>query len=92
MNQLGKYLGVPLSGKTIKRSDYQYVMSRIASKLVMWKANQLSFASRVTLAKSVLEGIPIYTMMSSMLLKSCRDKIHRLQRNFIWEDSEVALV
>lgn len=46
-NLLGKYLGVPLSEKSLKRSDYQYVMDQITSKLAVWKANQLSFADQV---------------------------------------------
>lgn len=46
-NLLGKYLGVSLSEKSLKRSDYQYVMDQITSKLAVWKANQLSFADQV---------------------------------------------
>ncbi|PNX60838.1 ribonuclease H [Trifolium pratense] len=33
-----------------------------------WKANQLSLAGRVTLAKSVLEAIPIYPMMMTNVI------------------------
>jgi hypothetical protein len=52
-----------------------------------WKANQLSFAGRVNLAKSVLEVILIYPMMTNIIMKSCIDEIHRIQRQFIWGDT-----
>jgi hypothetical protein len=55
-----------------------------------WKAKQLSFAGRVTLAKSVMEAIPIYPMMTNKIPKACLDDIHRLQRNFIWGETDNA--
>lgn len=53
-------------------------------KLASWKSKHLSFAGCVTLAKSVLEAIHTYPMMTNMLPKGCIDEIHGLQRNFIW--------
>ncbi|MCH83533.1 putative ribonuclease H protein, partial [Trifolium medium] len=87
-NDFGKYLGVPLVGRTPKRSDYQYILDQVSSKLSAWKATQLSFAGRVTLAKSVIEAVPIYPMMSSKIPKACLDDIQRIQRQFIWGDTE----
>ncbi|KAK2394949.1 hypothetical protein QL285_056723 [Trifolium repens] len=83
---LGKYLGIPLFGRAPKRADYQYLIDQVSSKLSAWKARHLSFAGRVTLAKSVLEAVPIYPMMTSKIPKSCLDDIQRIQRNFIWGD------
>ena len=77
-NQLGKYLGVPLSGKYLKRIDYQYVVEQISSNHAIWKSKQLSFAGRVTLAKSVMKAIMIYLMMTNMMPKMCIDEIHGL--------------
>jgi hypothetical protein len=59
-NSFGKYLVVPLNGKAPKQVDFQYIMTQLQSKLTNWKAKNLSFAGRVTLAKSVIEAIPIY--------------------------------
>jgi hypothetical protein len=42
-----------------------------------WKANQLSSAEWMTLAKSVLEAILIYPMMTNIIPKACIDEIHR---------------
>jgi hypothetical protein len=66
-NSLGKYLGVPLTGRAPRRQDFEYVIDQVNAKLMHWKANQLSFAGRVTLAKSVLEAVPIYPMMTNII-------------------------
>jgi ribonuclease HI len=85
---LGRYLGVPLLGRAPKRNDFQYLVDQVEAKLSSWKAKQLSFAGRVTLAKSVLEAVPIYPMMTTKIPKSCLDDIERIQRSFIWGDTD----
>jgi hypothetical protein len=84
----GKYLGVPLIGRAPKRANFQYIIDQASTKLSITKANQLSFAGRVALAKSVIEAVPIYPMMSSKIPKSCLDEIQMMQRQFIWGDME----
>jgi hypothetical protein len=84
----GRYLGVPLTGMAPKKNDFQYILDQVSNKLSAWKANHLSFAGRVTLAKSVIEAVPIYPMMSSSIPKSCLDDIQRIQRRFIWGDTD----
>lgn len=69
-NSLGNYLGVTLIGKSPKKKDFEYVMNQVKAKLKTWRANHLSLVGRITLAKSVLEVIPIYPMMTSILPKS----------------------
>jgi hypothetical protein len=44
----------------------------------------------VTLAKSVIEAVPIYPMMTNKIRRGCLDDIQRLQRNCIWGDTEAA--
>ncbi|CAK8542086.1 unnamed protein product [Lathyrus sativus] len=65
--KFGYYLGVPLTGKFPKAKDYQYLVDPAKTKLSSWRGKQLSFAGRLTLAKSVLKEIPTYTMMSNMI-------------------------
>lgn len=86
VESLGRYLGVPALGRAPKRQDFQYLVDMVATKLSGWKANQLSLAGRITLAKSVVEAIPIYPMMSVMVPKACLQEIQRLQCSFIWGD------
>lgn len=64
------------------------MVSKVKSKLSGWKAKQLSFAGIVTLSKSVIEAIPIYRMMTTMLPSSCIQEIQKLQRSFILGDTE----
>jgi hypothetical protein len=85
-DDFGKYLGVPLTGRAPKRRDYQYLVDQVSEKLSRWKAPQLSFVGRLTLAKSVIEAVPIYPMMSARIPKFCIDDIQRMQRSFIWGD------
>jgi ribonuclease HI len=87
-SDFGRYLGVPLIGRAPKKADFRYILDQVNAKLSAWKASQLSFAGRVTLAKSVIEAVPIYPMMSSKIPKSCLDDIHRMQRQFIWGDTD----
>ncbi|XP_058727202.1 uncharacterized protein LOC131598638 [Vicia villosa] len=78
-SNFGKYLGIPLSGKNLKRHDYNYIIEQISTKLASWKARNLSMAGRITLAKSVIEATPTYPMMTNILPKACIKEIQRLQ-------------
>jgi hypothetical protein len=83
---LGKYLGVPLVGRAPKRSDYNYIINQVKTKLSAWKAKHLSFAGRVTLSKAVIEAIPVYPMMTVAIPKACLNELQKIQRAFIWGD------
>lgn len=87
VNTLGKYLGVPLLGRSPKRTYYHYLIEQVNQKLAGWKARQLSKAGRVTQAKSVIEAMPIYPMMAASIPKGV---IHDLQkiRRFVWNDED----
>lgn len=44
---LGRYLGIPLTGKALKRHDYQYILDNMSVKLASWKAKYLSFVDEL---------------------------------------------
>lgn len=81
---MGKYLGVSITGRAPRKSDYQYLIDQVKGKLSSWKSRHLSLVGRVTLSKAVIEVIPIYPMMVMAVPKTCLQEIQRLQRNFIW--------
>jgi hypothetical protein len=83
----GKYLGVPLIGRAPKRSDYNYLINQVKTKLSAWKAKHLSYAGRITLSKAVIEAIPLYPMMTTAIPKACLNEIQKIQRAFIWGDA-----
>lgn len=64
---IGKYLGFPLLTDRVRKVDFSYIDDRINSRLAGWKTKLLSRAGRVTLAKSVLSSMPIYTMQNLWL-------------------------
>ncbi|CAL1397044.1 unnamed protein product [Linum trigynum] len=53
-----------------------------------WKAKRLSFAGRLTLAKSVAASLPVYNMQTELLPSSVCKSIDKLSRDFIWGDDE----
>jgi hypothetical protein len=85
---IGKYLGVPLIGGAPRKKDFQHLIDKVRNKLSGWKASHLSFAGRVTLSKSVIQAIPVYSMMTTLIPKSCLAEIQKLQRRFIWGEEE----
>jgi len=85
---LGKYLGVPLVGRAPRRVDYNYLIDQVKTKLFAWKAKHLSSAGRVTLAKAVIEVVPIYPMMTTAIQKACLNEINKIQRAFIWGNED----
>ena len=40
---MGRYLGVPITGKSPKVKDLQYLIEPVKSRLVSWKENNLSW-------------------------------------------------
>jgi hypothetical protein len=59
-NLLGKYLGLPLHFRNVKRITLQPLVEKINKRLAGWKGRLLTKACRETLVKSVLTAHPIY--------------------------------
>ncbi|XP_061342522.1 uncharacterized protein LOC133288718 [Gastrolobium bilobum] len=92
VSSIGKYLGSFIrQGRNLK-SNYADLMDRVRKKLDGWKHQSLSFAGRVTLAKSVIGAIPSFHMQNGLLPTSVCDEIEQLQRNFIWGNNKAHLV
>ncbi|GLT36867.1 hypothetical protein SLA2020_112150 [Shorea laevis] len=83
-DDLGKYLGIPISAQKLNKSKWQFVVDKVRGKLTSWKSKFLSFAGHTTLANFVLASIPNYYMQSSFLPASIHMELDRTYRNFIW--------
>jgi len=83
-SHMGKYLGFPMLSGRIKNSDFHYILDKINNRLACWKRNLLSRSGRVTLAKSVVTSMPIYTMQNLWLPSGICDNIDAIVRSFIW--------
>ncbi|XP_031103479.1 uncharacterized protein LOC116007017 [Ipomoea triloba] len=83
-DDLGNYLGVPSFHGRVTFQTFTKLIEQINGRLEGWKTKMLSMAGRVTLAKSVLNTIPTYTMQTSVLpISVCLDIEKRIRR-FIW--------
>ncbi|CAJ2662667.1 unnamed protein product [Trifolium pratense] len=58
------------------------------NRLSGWKHQCLSFAGRLTLTKSVLSSIPYYHMRYAKIPKTLCDEMEKIQRGFLWGDTE----
>jgi len=83
MEDLGKYLGVPLLHKRVTDRSFNFIIKKVDQRLSKWKTKTLSFAGRLTLAKSVIQAMPSYVMQSTLLLVHICDEIDRKCKNFI---------
>ncbi|GKV23781.1 hypothetical protein SLEP1_g33477 [Rubroshorea leprosula] len=71
---LGKYLGFPITFRRIKKSDCNFIVDKVKSKLAGWKANMLSLAGRDYSQPRKAEGIGI--RVSSEVNQAAMAKLH----------------
>jgi hypothetical protein len=80
----GKYLGLPLHIRKLRRIEVQPLIDKIGARLPGWKGKFLSTAGRETLVKTVLSSQPIYHMTAFPEQKWLIRKIDRIRRSFLW--------
>ncbi|KAK6117718.1 hypothetical protein DH2020_048570 [Rehmannia glutinosa] len=79
-----RYLGVPLAAQKLNVNHYSPLYDRIASYINKWTANSLSYAGRLLLIKSVLQGVECFWLQIFPLPSTVIDRINRLCRVFLW--------
>ncbi|KAJ1432410.1 Reverse transcriptase-like [Sesbania bispinosa] len=82
---LGRYLVCSLVAFSSYKSTYEYLVDQAHKRLASWKADSLSFVGRITLAKSVLQALPSYTMQTVLLPKGVCAKLEKICRSFCGE-------
>ena len=80
--KIGKYLGIPVDPRTPKREIGNQIIDRLQSRLQTWKGKLLSPAGKLTLIKSVMQAMPIYSMSIHRLSKDTYNRIDRIIRDF----------
>ena len=66
------------------------VIDKIQNRLSGWKQQCLSFAGRLTLSKSILSSIPYYHMQYAKLPKILCNEMEKIQRSFLWGDTDLS--
>lgn len=81
---IGKYLAFPLLSGRVTVLDFAFIVDKVHSRLASWKGRLLSRAGRVTLAKSVLSSMPVYTMHNLWMPESICANLDSCIKQFIW--------
>jgi hypothetical protein len=84
----GKYLGLPLHFRRLRKVDLQPLIDKIAGKLPGWIGKNLARPGRVILAKTVLMATSTYHATAIPLPKWARDRINKIARTFVWAGEE----
>ncbi|RYR24105.1 hypothetical protein Ahy_B02g057597 isoform A [Arachis hypogaea] len=85
---LGKYLGAMLNNKRKGKENFKTMLERVQGKLKGWKSKCLSIAGRITLAQSVISPSVNFDMQHGKVPKAVCNEIEKLQRNFVWGDTD----
>lgn len=72
----------------VSASTYANLVDKVQSRLASWKSKTLNMAGRLTLIQSVASSIPVYAMQTAKLPISICDSLDRLNRNFLWGDTD----
>ena len=83
----GNYLGAPILTDKRNKRVYNFIIDKLRARLASWKANTLSFASRLTLINSVTIALPTHIMQCTLLPTKVCKEIDKLNRNFLWGDT-----
>ena len=69
---------------------------RFKKNLALWKRQYISKGGRLTLIKSTLSNMPIYTMSLFRIPKRVKSRLEKIQRDFLWgggnQDRKIHLV
>jgi hypothetical protein len=78
------YLGLPLSTKKVPKAKIQSVVEAVARKLPPCHGSLMARSGRLVWIKSVLQAMPIYSMMAENLPPWARREIDAICRKFLW--------
>ncbi|KAL2225249.1 UNVERIFIED_CONTAM: Retrovirus-related Pol polyprotein from type-2 retrotransposable element R2DM, partial [Sesamum indicum] len=79
-----RYLGIPLAAQRLTVTNYSPLVDHIADCISKWTGKSLSYAGRLELIRSVIQGVECFWLQVFPLPAAVIEKIHRLCRNFLW--------
>jgi len=78
------YLGIEVGGNPRLKKFWEPVLSKLKSRLSVWKWRFLSMAGRLCLIKSVLAAVPLYYISLFKVPEGVCKSITSIQRRFLW--------
>lgn len=80
-----RYLGVPLHTKKISQAQCAPLLHSIKAKLRSWTVRKLTYAGRLQLVNSVINGITNFWTSSFFIPKAVTQEIDSLCSKFLWK-------
>jgi hypothetical protein len=82
------YLGMPLSMSMLPKEAFQPLVDKMADKLPVWNGHLMHWSWRLTLIKTTLAAMPVYTAISHALPAWLIKALIKIFRAFLWSGSE----
>ena len=81
-------LGVPLSSRMMKKSDFQPLLDKVTSRFRSWTVKHLSYAGRLVLVQSVIYSIITFWATIFILPMDCVAALERMCNGFLWKGDQ----
>ena len=82
-----RYLGMPLTTKSLTPLDYEPLVDKVRSRMLSWSNKSLSFAGRLQLINSVITSTVNFWSSAFLLPAKCLDTIESMCCAFLWSGS-----
>lgn len=79
-----RYLGLPLSIKSLRKEDWWSIIEKIEKRIEGWQAKLLSRGGRLVLVNSVLANLPLFFLSVFRAPSWAIRRIEALQSAFFW--------
>ncbi|KAL0294067.1 UNVERIFIED_CONTAM: hypothetical protein Scaly_3129600 [Sesamum calycinum] len=80
-----KYLGIPLTSSRLTIADCRPLIDKVDTRLAGWHHQNLSYAGRLQLIKSVISTLHTYWASVFILPKGILKMLERKMRTFLWQ-------
>ncbi|XP_073149181.1 uncharacterized protein [Henckelia pumila] len=78
------YLEIPLTAWRLTERDFSGLVDTIARKVDAWPRHTLSYAGKLELLRSVVQGVECFWLSVLTILCGVIDKIEKICRSFMW--------
>lgn len=79
-----RYLGLPLTTKRVPKVEFHSLVEAVARKMPPCHGSLMARSGRLIWIESVLQAVPIYSMMADSLPPWARKQIDSIYRRFLW--------